>query len=162
MEYILVLLNSNAVNYWFKKTFPTGLHFTLNQLEVIPVPELTLEAQQPFINLADKMLALNESLQKSVNRFLNRIKDNLQVPKITASLEKFYELEFAGFVKELGKQKIKLSLKQQDEWEEYFSEYKTEIAALSTQIDSTDKEINALVYQLYGLTDEEIAVVEGK
>ena len=106
------------------------------------------------------MLALNESLQKSVNRFLNRIKDNLQVPKITASLEKFYELEFAGFVKELGKQKIKLSLKQQDEWEEYFSEYKTEIAALSTQIDSTDKEINALVYQLYGLTDQEIAVVE--
>ena len=30
------------------------------------------------------------------------------------------------------------------------------------QIAATDKEINALVYQLYGLTDEEIAVVEGK
>ena len=30
------------------------------------------------------------------------------------------------------------------------------------QIAATDKEINHLVYQLYGLTDEEIAVVEGK
>ena len=30
------------------------------------------------------------------------------------------------------------------------------------QIAATDKEINQLVYQLYGLTDEEIAVVEGK
>ena len=30
------------------------------------------------------------------------------------------------------------------------------------QIAATDKEINRLVYQLYGLTDEEIAVVEGK
>ena len=29
------------------------------------------------------------------------------------------------------------------------------------QIAATDKEINALVYKLYGLTDEEIAVVEG-
>ena len=28
------------------------------------------------------------------------------------------------------------------------------------QIAATDKEINHLVYQLYGLTDEEIAVVE--
>ena len=28
------------------------------------------------------------------------------------------------------------------------------------QITATDKEINALVYQLYGLTDEEIVVVE--
>ena len=31
---------------------------------------------------------------------------------------------------------------------------------LQRQIDATDKEIDALVYQLYGLTDEEIAIVE--
>ncbi len=36
------------------------------------------------------------------------------------------------------------------------------ILYLKQQIDSTDKEINRLVYQLYGLTDEEIAVVERK
>ena len=35
-----------------------------------------------------------------------------------------------------------------------------ELLDLKQQIDSTDKEINRLVYQLYGLTDEEIAVVE--
>jgi hypothetical protein len=32
---------------------------------------------------------------------------------------------------------------------------------LQRQIDATDKQIDALVYELYGLTDEEIAVVEG-
>ena len=37
-----------------------------------------------------------------------------------------------------------------------------ELLDLKQQIDSTDKEINALVYKLYNLTDEEIAVVEGK
>ena len=37
-----------------------------------------------------------------------------------------------------------------------------ELLDLRQQIDSTDKEINRLVYQLYGLTEEEIAVVEGK
>ncbi|NOZ22095.1 MAG: hypothetical protein GXP25_13525 [Planctomycetes bacterium] len=32
---------------------------------------------------------------------------------------------------------------------------------LQRQIDATDAEIDRLVYDLYGLTDEEIAIVEG-
>ena len=31
---------------------------------------------------------------------------------------------------------------------------------MERQIDATDRQIDALVYQLYGLTDEEIAIVE--
>ena len=30
------------------------------------------------------------------------------------------------------------------------------------QIDATDAEIDALVYELYGMTEEEIAIVEGR
>jgi len=30
------------------------------------------------------------------------------------------------------------------------------------QIEATDEEIDALVYELYGLTEEEIAIVEGQ
>jgi hypothetical protein len=37
-----------------------------------------------------------------------------------------------------------------------------EIDTFQRQIDATDREIDALVYELYGLTDEEIAIVEGK
>jgi hypothetical protein len=33
---------------------------------------------------------------------------------------------------------------------------------LQRQIDTTDRQIDRLVYELYGLTEEEIAVVEGK
>jgi len=33
---------------------------------------------------------------------------------------------------------------------------------LQRQIDSTDGEIDALVYELYGLSEEEIRIVEGK
>lgn len=32
--------------------------------------------------------------------------------------------------------------------------------SLQRQIDSTDKQIDQLVYQIYGLTDEEIRIVE--
>ncbi len=33
---------------------------------------------------------------------------------------------------------------------------------LQRQIDATDRQIDALVYALYGLTEEEIAIVEGR
>lgn len=33
---------------------------------------------------------------------------------------------------------------------------------LQRQIDATDRQIDKLVYELYGLTEEEIAVVEGR
>jgi hypothetical protein len=33
---------------------------------------------------------------------------------------------------------------------------------LQRQIDATDREIDRLVYDLYGLTEEEIALVEGE
>jgi hypothetical protein len=35
-----------------------------------------------------------------------------------------------------------------------------EKTALQRQIDATDRQIDQLVYELYGLTDEEIAIVE--
>ena len=56
--------------------------------------------------------------------------------------------------------KIKLSLVQQDEWEEYFSSYKSKINQLQTEIKSTDKTIDEMVYELYELTEEEIKIVE--
>jgi len=37
-----------------------------------------------------------------------------------------------------------------------------EKTVIQRQIDATDKQIDALVYELYGLTEEEIKIVEAK
>lgn len=112
--------------------------------------------------LADQMLSLNADLQQKRQRFLHRLQDNLGVQKITAALERFDELDFKTFVAELKKQKISLSLAQQDEWEDYFNQYNANCKALSAKIAATDKEIDRMVYELYGLTQDEIKVVEGE
>lgn len=39
------------------------------------------------------------------------------------------------------------------------NKYKSEILELQAQMDHTDREIDQMVYELYGLTQEEIAVV---
>ena len=81
---------------------------------------------------------------------------------LSKKLEAFYETDFKTFLKELKKKKVTLTLKDQDEWEEYFETYQKELLEIQAQIDATDNQIDAMVYALYGLNEDEVAVVEGK
>ena len=60
----------------------------------------------------------------------------------------------------MKKQTIKLSLVQQDEWEEYFNQYREACQQFSAQIAETDQEIDQKVYHLYGLTYDEVLTVD--
>ena len=46
------------------------------------------------------------------------------------------------------------------DWMEVFETKKAEAQDLKAEIDHTDKEIDQMVYELYGLTQEEIEIVE--
>ena len=107
------------------------------------------------------MLSMNKELQEKRSRFLRRLTENMEGVKITTALQTFDKLTFAEFLAELKKQKIKLSLSQQDEWEEYFNQHKEACQTLSLQISETDNEIDTRVFDLYGLTEEERKVVMG-
>jgi len=127
----------------------------------LPIKNASDLEQEQMAKSVKEMLSLNEQFRQKRQRFLRRLQDNFGVQKITAVLERFDEQDFKTFVAELKKQKISLSLSQQDEWEDYFNQYKAECNALSAQIAATDKEIDRMVYDLYGLSEDEIKVVEG-
>jgi len=50
---------------------------------------------------------------------------------------------------------------QETEREAYFAAGRQKALSIKNRIDSTDREIDGMVYQLYGLKEEEIAIVEG-
>ena len=125
----------------------------------IPIPAIPLESQKPFIALADTMLMLHQQLQEKRAKFLHRLSDNFEGLKITTALQQFDTMDFKGLMAELKKQKLKLSLSQQDEWEDYFNQRVAECRELSTQIKATDNEIDNRVFDLYGLTEEERRIV---
>lgn len=77
-------------------------------------------------------------------------------------MEKFDEQDFKAFCAGLKKQKITLTLKQQDEWEEYFDEYKSLRNTLTSQVAQTDQTIDKMVYELHGLTAEEVDIINQK
>ncbi|MCV6608620.1 MAG: N-6 DNA methylase [Campylobacterales bacterium] len=161
---ITAILGSKMMIYYFRKkynrqekTFP---EIRIYELASLPI----LKNLTPHSNMdkkADLMLDLNKDLQKKKEKFLKRLTSNFQLDKLSKKLENFEDLDFQEFTKELKKKKISLTLKDQDDWEEYFNDYKKEITDLKIQINTTDKEIDKMVYKLYGLTDEEIEIVEG-
>lgn len=165
-EYVLCFLNSKLYNYMFECFFD-GLRmsggyllYSAPNLKNTYIKEIAVENQKIFVDFADQMLALNAELLRKRSKFLHRIRGTFAGIKITATLEKFDGLEFRAFAAELKKQKIKLTLSAQDEWEEYFDSNKKSCNEISAQIAEIDDKINAEVYKLYGLTPEEIATVE--
>ena len=162
--YILSILNSKLMKkYWLSKyndnkdLFPKIKGY---QLKELPIKKISLEAQQPFIEKADKMLFLNKNLQELSQKFQRLLTRKFELEKLTTKLQDWYLLEFSEFVKELKKSKIKLSLKEEIEWEEIFLEKKEEAEKVKNEIEMTDKEIDGMVYELYGLSEEEVRVVE--
>jgi hypothetical protein len=138
--------------------------FMTKYLEKFPLPKLeNTEQKIPFIEKADVMLELNRQLQSTKQAFLTE----LNLEKIPQKLQNFEELSFDEFVKEYTKaKKIKFADKLEERtfkqlWQSLFENDKTLTCKLKTQIQKTDKEIDAMVYELYGLSDDEIKIVEG-
>lgn len=128
--------------------------------EQIPIPDISQNSSlEDIVNL---MIDLTNTLHQKRHRFIHRLQESLGIQKVTAALEHFDEADFKTLLAELKKQKVSLTLIQKDEWEDYFNQYKTDCNVLSAQIAATDKQIDQMVYQLYGLTDDEIKVVEGE
>ena len=162
--FLLALLNSFFLRFIFnlkfssdEKIFP---YIRIEQLKQLPIPKISITKQKPFIRKAEKLIELNIKLHKAKNSFLNLLQTKLKITKISKKLNTWYELSLNEFEKELTKAKVKLSLKKEKEWQEFFVNEQKEIKPILTEISKTDKQIDRMVYKLYDLTKEEIKLVE--
>ncbi len=137
-----------------------GGYFTYKTkfLEPFPLPKLNkVEEQIPFVEKVDETLALNKVLQKKLTKFHNRMKSfNI---KLSKKLLKFYELNFDEFIIELKKKKVILSLLEQDEWEDYFFDYKTEVIEIKANIKTVEDKLDVMVFELYNFDENERKMV---
>ena len=164
LKYILAILNSKyAIKYLNNiRRHRLENYFYPDDFRKLPIANIDLEAQQPFITLADTMLDKNKELQEKNSKFQELLKADFNIEKLNTKLENWYNLSWSDFVNELKKLKITLSGEMKEDWIERFNRYKSQITELQNIIQYTDKKIDQLVYQLYGLTEEEIKVVEGE
>ena len=167
LKYITSLLNSTLLSYYFMKNTAKSVRklfpkIILNDLRKFPIKNIDTELQKPFIEKADQMLSLNKNLQEISAKFQRTCERKFENLNSNKKLQDWYNLSYADFIKELSKQKIKLSLSEEAEWAEYFDQEKSKALEIQSKIASTDKEIDQMVYELYGLSEEEIGIVENK
>lgn len=161
LKYITAILNSKLCKLWIWYNCPE-LQGGTREIRKVYFENFRIPLnvdQQPLARLTDLQMQQLGQLQEKRTRFLRRLSENFEGIKITTALQSFDQLDFKGFVAELKKQKIKLSLVQQDEWEDYFNQYRQVCQELSEQIQATDNEIDDRVFDLYGLTPEEKRII---
>ncbi|MCW3074878.1 MAG: type restriction-modification system methyltransferase subunit [Flaviaesturariibacter sp.] len=164
-KFLLCLLNSSLMWYYLKNTGTVlrggFFRFKTAYIETFPMPEANVTDQQPFITLADTMLATTASLQAVKQDFLHFLTGKFPALTVNKKLADWPSLAPDAFLKELSKAKLSLTLPQEREWVALFEADRQKAAALQDTLRRTDAEIDRLVYNLYGLTAAEVAVVEG-
>jgi type I restriction-modification system DNA methylase subunit/transcriptional regulator len=167
-KYILLLLTSKLISYYFRNKanefdalFPK---IKIGEFKSLPVMKCKYTLQIPFTEKADKMLVLNKDFLQIIQKFTTYFSSQYNLEKLSGKLEKWYELSFVDFIKELNKaiKAVKgtpLTKKDEFEWMDLFEENKKNALEIKAEIDKTDKEIDQMVYALYGLTEEEIKII---
>ena len=163
-KYLLSILNSKFLNFLYRIIVPeVGKAFAevkIVNLKKLPIKIIDLKNQHPFIEKAEHMLSKNKEIQEQSQKFQRTIQRKFELEDLPKKLQDWYLLSYAEFIKELGKKKVKLSLSEEAEWEDYFNSESKKALELKATIDATDKAIDKMVYELYGLSEEEIAIVK--
>ena len=122
LKYILTLLNSKVLNFRYKsigkQTGGGSFEYFPNGVGKLPIPQISKNNQESFIDFADKIMRAKKEIQKYKKHF--------------ESLNAMDKIEI-----------------------------KEEIEKLEVFIEDCIREIDEMVYDLYGLSEEEVAVVEG-
>ena len=119
--------------------------------------------------LAEQMMDLNKQKQSEIESFLRWLEEETGT-KVDALTNKtkvrvYYELDVSELLAILKKNKRKLSTdpakrKFQDDLRREYTDSMATLGPLLARIEETDRLIDQGVYKLYGLTDEEIGIVE--
>ena len=121
--------------------------------------------------LAERMLEMNKQKQQEIRGFLDWLEGYLGAKiedlKPKTRILSYYQNDYESFIGELKKNKKKLTIdpSRREPGEllrAEFDESMNKLGPLREKIKRTDELIDAVVYRLYGLTDEEIGIVKGK
>lgn len=165
LKFLGALLSSKVLNFVFKfsGTPLQGHYYDLNKkyIEKLPICTGNQIKYKSITEKADLMLKLNKDLWDEINGFKEWVKHTFHLEKFSKKLDEYYKLSFEDLLSELKKKKVDVqSRKNHDLLKAEFEESINKIHSYLHKIEKTDKEIDHMVYELYGLTDDEIKIVE--
>jgi len=169
LKLLLAIINSKLIFFYHYTTSPKAKLTTsipkilISDVENLPLPKgMVINDNLSLIERVEFIISINVSLQQASNKFQRMLQRKFELEELPGKLQNWYLLSYKEFITELGKKKVKLTLSQESEWEDYFNSEKAKALEIKKQIDDTDREIDKMVYALYELTEEEVGIVEGE
>lgn len=161
---LLGLLNSKLAWFFIVGMSPAvrgGFHeMRVQYIEQVPLPA-SIRRTEPFATKADAAAAERRRVEDAVLRRIPDLCPSERKPKLTERLKEWWKLDFKSFQAEIKKAfKADIPLKQRNEWESYLREEGAKVRRLTSEIEQAEREIDAIVYKLFDLTPDEIALLE--
>jgi len=102
------------------------------------------------------------SLQRALSRRIPDLCPSGHAPKLPATLQEWWTLpDFAAFLAEVKKTfKTDIPLSERSAWEDWIVRDRAEITRLTAEIVKAEAEIDRIVYELFDLTPDKIALLE--
>lgn len=141
----------------FDDLFP---QIKLGHVKSLPIIEAIKNGNAKLNGFASIRLKNTSEINTIRLNLIGLLANKYDLNKLSSKLSNWIDLELKDFLGEFKKAKIKLTLSEEVEWIQYFNEQKCKVQNLQSELNKTDKEIDQMVYELYGLTKDEIKIVE--
>lgn len=168
---LLALLNSRL--FWFclrgeANALRGGewrLRLKRQYIEPLPIPQSNDNSWAELAQGAKKISGLAKerlALQTALTRRIPDLCPPGREPKLTNKLKEWWTLpDFAAFRAEVKKVfKADIPLADRSDWEDWINRDRAEIARLTAEIAQAEAQIDSIVYDLFDLTEDEIALLE--
>jgi type I restriction-modification system DNA methylase subunit len=160
-RYLLAVLNSSLFRFFIQHTAISrrgGYHEFKNQyITQFPVKKVGDDKIKEFESRVDARLERSKELDILSKRFKQLIGTDLKGSSWPIKINKWWVLEYSDFVSAL---KLNMSYEQKDELFSLFDKYRSECVELDNQTKKIDMELDQLVYSIYNLNPQEIALIE--
>ncbi len=161
-------LNSKLAWFVIKALTPKAqggyARFQTQYVEQLPLLNAILSSRDLEAS-SKRCHALTEQRLKLQNAFIRRIPDlcpPTREPKLSTKLKEWWALpDFSAFRAEVKKAfKADIPLSDRSDWEDWINRDRAEIARLTAEIAQAEAQIDSIVYDLFDLTRDEIALLE--
>ena len=102
------------------KDFEPGslLMYRYNAKNISAIPIISPKDDE-VMNKGLLVSKLTLQMEDLTGKFIRTLQRKFDIDKLSKKLENWHEITYADFIKELAKKKIKMSLADEAEWEEY-------------------------------------------
>jgi hypothetical protein len=164
LEFLVAILNSNPATQFYRllhdikgKVFAK---ISLDNVSAFPFPICSSNDIAVLEHLAKKKSVGIEIFNRESSKFEKMLLRKFELKEVPKKLKNWYLQSYTEFTNNLAKSKMRLSLYDEAEWQDYFESESKKLVLLKATLTDIDNNIDAKVYHIYNIIPEEVELID--